>query len=374
MWLFYILSIIPLIIGGYLWCTNKNVIWWEWLLSFTVAITLSIIFHIISIVGMTNDYETWSGQITKVTFYPKWVEEYTTTDTHTDSKGHTHTTTSTHYRTHHEYWMAYSSINTERKIEYPKYLEIHEKFGSTIETNQPFKSGFYSGDRNTYTTNNQTKYVFPINEWFSFENRVKAAPTLFNFAKPPTNAQIYEYPQNKNWFISDRLIGTANQYIDKLTFDRLNSKIGPYTKCNLIIIGFPPNTPPITGQYQQAKWIGGKKNDLIICYAGGNQQQNPEWVYVFGWTEKDIVKQNLQTILLERPINNQILPLIEEEIKTNYTIKNWKKFDYITIQPPTWSYIIYIILVAATQIGYWIWALQNEHTKTLAYQILNKWK
>jgi hypothetical protein len=137
--------------------------------------------------------------------------------------------------------------------------------------------------------------------------------------------------------------------------------LGPSKKVNLIMVGFPADSSEMMGQYQQAKWIGGKKNDLVICY--GADAAKASWCYVFGWTEADIVKQNLQSIILAAPVDNNILPAIEKEVYASYVKKDWHKFDYITIQPPNWSYWVYAVVMLIAQSGFWFWACTNEFEK-----------
>jgi hypothetical protein len=64
--------------------------------------------------------------------------------------------------------------------------------------------------------------------------------------------------------------------------------------------------------------------------------------------------------LLEKEKNTNIIKPIEEEIIANYIIKDWSKFDYISVEPPLWSYIVYIIVVIAAQVGFYIFAHKNE--------------
>lgn len=363
MWLFYVLSILPLCVGAFFWYRNDEVVWWEWILSFIAAFLVSVLFHVMAFKGMTNDYETWSGQIDKVVHYPRWVEEVEHTETTTDKDGKTTTRTYYTYTTHPEYWAAYSNIDTNRRISEQTYRDLTFKFGNKTIQKWAMKTGFYSGDHNIYTCNNETGYCCPINDWVTFENRIKAAPTLFSFPPVPSSAPVFEYPKNDNWFSSDRLIGLANNHIDLLEFDRMNARLGPIKRVNVIVIGFAKGTPEITAEHQRAKFVGGRKNDLVICYAGGDMGTKPEWVSVFGWTESEICKENLKSLLLDRPINNDVLPIIEKEIVATYKIKDWEKFDYINIEPPMWSYFVFFIVMIGTQIGYWIWACGNKEGK-----------
>src|SRR5690606_7368042 len=194
-------------------------------------------------------------------------------------------------------------------------------FGNSIvnggKQNTHHGGHFDSGDNNVYVTPNETGFIYPAIITKSFKNRIKATPNIFQFAKIPTNVTVYPYPHNGCWNESDRLFGTAAILINKFKFDQFNASLGPLKKVNVIMIGFG-GKDAMYGQYQEAAYIGGKKNDLVICYGGGSKQESAQWAYVFSWSEKDIVKRNIETILLNNPINDDILPLIGNEIKKNY--------------------------------------------------------
>jgi hypothetical protein len=364
MWLFYVLSLIPLIIGAIFWLRSKKIVLWEWGIAFGASILLSFIFHVISFWGLTHDNETWSGQIEKITHFPTWVERVVTTHSETDSKGHTRTWTTVSYDTHHEYWRAETNIDSSRNISENMFFDLRNKFGGNVKIQKPWKSGFCSGDPFIYETYNETRYLCPINEHRSFENRVKACPSLYSFPPVPKNSIAIDYPQNNNWFASDRLLGTSKQFIDLFLFDQMNSRLGPTKKVNVIIVGFPARTSQQVALEQQSKWIGGKKNDFVIVFAAGDLITPPEWVSCFGWTESEIAKANLNSVLLRMPVNSGWLSIIENEIKANYQIKEWKKFSYLEIEPPLWTYILFIVFLVITQTGIWVWANVNEVEKS----------
>lgn len=188
--------------------------------------------------------------------------------------------------------------------------EIAKAIGHIFATKSTYKSGFYSGDPNIYSTENRTGYVSPVTTNYSFENRIKACPSVFSFNKVPKGVKVFEYPYSRNIFMSDRL---RNSSIDILKWDQMNSRLGPIKKVNVILVNFEKQSSDMA-HYQEAAWIGGKKNDLVLCYG-------TDWSYVFGWTEEEIVKRNLEKILLDNSKDDSIIPKIEEEIIKNYKIK-----------------------------------------------------
>jgi hypothetical protein len=377
MWFFYLFSLIPVAIGAYLFYKNNTIIWGEWVGGTVAAFVLAGIMHCVAIWGMTDDIETWSGYITKVSHHPEWVEHWIEihTETYTTGSGenqqtHTRTWTTDEYDTHHEHWVAHRDFGTlidEAEIEQVIFNSLSKKFGGNLFTDglQPLNHGGdrHSGDRNIYSVNNDKGYIAPVTTTQRFENRIKASPTMFSFTTVPTNINVYPWPSNDDWMKSDRLLGTASVLIDIYKFDRMNSLLGPRKKVNVIMVGFVDEGPEY-GQWQQAKWIGGKKNDLVLCFGGATTKKKAEWAYVFGWTENELVKNNLQSILMSHPINNDILPLIVEEINKNYVIKDWSKFDYISVQPPIWSYWTFVILLVITQAGLYIWFHKNDFSKS----------
>lgn len=334
------------------------------------------LFQILACIGMTHDTETWSGVITQTTYYGAWVEQYEQSHTETyacgsDSKGNTRYCTRTYYTTEYAHhggdWDVnrdFGTIQDAPDVSQEFHNYVKNNFGGKIDSRytQSCTCGghYYSGDQNAYVTQNHTGYIHPVTMTKSFENRIKAAPSLFSYPKVPTNITVFTWPINPDWNNSERVLGTAKFLIDTRNWDILNTTLGPAKKVNLIVVGFPAGYSMETAKWQEASWIGGKKNDLIICFAGGSKNSPAEWAYVFGWTEKTIVKVNLQDIFTQNPINNSIIEKVSNEVASNYVKKDWHKFDYIRIEPPTWSYWVYLVMMLLVQGGLYIWFNLNE--------------
>ena len=371
-YLFYVIATIPAVIGAILFMIHKDVVWQEWIGGTLLAFAVSGILHGVAIYSMTDDIECLSGKITHVTHSPSWVEEYqqrhsqtTYTKIGKTTIANTRVWYTTEHATHPEHWDAYltfGEFQETKDISQQTFEAIKKNFGDKIDDGgkQSNSHGghFDGGDNNIYQANNNTGYIYPVTTIKHFENKIKAAPTLFSFVKVPSNCPVYNWPENPNWMASDRLIGVKN--VSPREFDLMNSRLGPNKLVNVIMIGFN-STDTMLGEYQEAKWCGGRKNDLVITY--GFVSNEVVWAKVFGWTEREMCKRNLETIMLTNPINDSILPLIEKEIKATYLIKDWTKFSYITVEPPKWAYIVLISTMLITQIGLWIWFMFNNFTK-----------
>jgi hypothetical protein len=369
MYFLYIIALLAIAVGGILWYTDRNITLQEWLGGGATALGLAIIFNIIIVINIhskMDDTETWSGQITEARHYSAWLEYYeeavyrTEYYTTTDSKGHEEEHSrqvfdhwESEHRQHHDTYKCQSDINTSYDIDAGKFAYFVQKFGQQQavagkRTTSEHASRMVSGDPNDYVAVNVNHWIEPVTTIKHFENRIKATPNLFQFSKVPSTIKVFPWPNNPDWDHSDRLQGTAARLIDHYQFDVLNTKLGGSKKVNLILIGFGDNGLDY-GQYQQAAYLGGKKNDLVMCFGGGSKTNHANWSYVFGYTERDIVKQNLQTLLLDNPINDTLLPKIEAEVRKNYEIKDWKKFNYISVEPNPEIYFWYVGIMLVVQ-------------------------
>lgn len=378
---FYLIALIPIAVGGLLWANYKEIIWQEWVASSVFALVFAGVFHFFAIRGMTSDVETFSGRITTARYVQRWKEYYeyavyrneTVQSTYTDSKGFRHTTTSTrlvfdHWeptsRWHEEYWECFSDINTSYRIDKDKFNYFVKNFGNVSEVpgvrkTSEHNSRMIAGFPNDYITR-AGAVIEPITDLRSWENKVKAAPSVFSFSKIPTNVSVYPWPRNEYPFRSGRVLGTAQAVIDTFEWDKLNAVLGPTKLVNLIIIGFR-SEDSILGHYQQAKFIGGKKNDLVITFGG--DLTKPAWVYTFGWTEKELVKKNIDSYILKNGVTTNLYSFLLKEVIQNYNIKDWSKFDYLSVEPQPKHYLWYILCVLATQSGLYIYFHFNKFKK-----------
>lgn len=360
-WVFYLIACLPVGIGFFLWLKHREIVFWEWCLGTAVAFIVAGVAHGLSIHAMTADTQTVSGIVTKTTFHPWWLEQYTDTEYYTDSKGNSRSRTVVKTRSHPEYWTVDLSTGGNLTVPEARHKEIALRFGGTVKE-WAFKSGLIAGDPNIYVASQtKTGYLLPTTERWTFENRIKAAPSVFSFAKVPPGSGVYGYPVNGDFMRSDRLLGSAATSIPVRDFDLLNSDLGPRKKVNIILAGFGVRDSSIA-QLQQAAWIGGKKNDLVICYGGGTAAK-PDWCVVFGWTESELCKKNIQTLVLNHGVDKALLPLLRDEVVLNYRIKDWTKFDYITVELPVSHVVWFLLAMVAVQSCLHYWMLNNDVSK-----------
>lgn len=368
MTLFYVVACIFLVAGLVLYFYSKKIAAVEMIVGGASAFAAAGLFHLIAYASTTSDTETWSGQVIEAVYRPRWVEEYTYLQSHYNSKGEfTHTTVETAQRTHPNWWYVEDTIPQTIDITREKYNELVEQFrkhGSSVQKVRGSRGGIVSGDRFDYHCGTPSDFMVPTTCLKSFENRIKAGPTAFSFEKiDPKDKGIPDYPPNQSKFRSNRLVESAFDDVSLLEWDRMNARLGPTKLVNVILCGFRAETSPEIAQKIKAKWIGGKKNDVVLCYGGRGTDGKATWSECFGWTKSEFCKANLKTILLDNPIDNSIIPKIEDEIRQNYELRDWSEFSYISIEPPTWTYVVFFIFILGMQVGLYICFFRNEEDK-----------
>jgi hypothetical protein len=399
---FYLIACIPLIIAGILWYSNKKVNFIEAIVLAGLGFIISGMFHYMAIKGMTDDVETWSGRITVATKHSAWkeaymkeiyrTEYYNVTETRTRSvkcgKGYTTQTYTVSVRKSKEVFShleprtrwhsatfdATDSLVGTYSVDEGRYEDILSKFGSSQafpgnRRNWGYRERFnhmIEGDPNDYQTTNVKNYVYPVTTIRPWINKVKASPSVFSYIKVPQNIipKLYEYPKNDNKFLSDRNVGAASWNIIEL--DQLNARLGATKKVNVIAVNFGNGSDPNLATWLESYWIGGKKNDLVICFGTNNPENaitKPTWCHTFGWSEKELVKRNIDTLIIDHGVNSESLSLIEKEIEKNYEMKNWSKFDYLTVEIPS-IYFFWCFVIQLAVISIWlVIALYNDFDK-----------
>lgn len=374
----YIIAFLPIVAATALWFFSKKIVWWESSVLSVIGIVTVVIMHYVAIRGATIDTETWSGQVTDAVYIPEWLEYYeyavyrteyyTETESYTDSDGKSHTRTVTHSREvfdhwesstrfHSKQWYVTDTVNGSFSIDEGRYEDIVHQFGGGKQpvigcrTTSDHNSRMLSGDKFDYHAVNKNGFIYPTTATRTWENKVKAAPSVFRYQKVPENVDVFNYPTNPDKFISGRIVGKVG--VETFKWDQMNSLLGPQKLVNVIAVGLE-DKPMADTDLIEAKWVGGKKNDIVIVFGGSKNICKPTWCRVFGWSESELCKRNLETIVLKHGMTDKTIPFIQEEIKKNYTIFEWSKFDYLTVEVPLSGYIWLIVAVLITT-GGWIW-------------------
>ncbi len=389
MWLCYLIATVPLILGGSLWIFTRRITVFEWCAGTLIALGICAGFHWYTLKSQLTDMEIWSGPVIAVTHIPKW------TCSSNEDEGPSQIERSAS-------WVAtvdYGRLKESYYIKQEAFQEIRKAFGvETLDIVPGHRPGYKSGDRNDYRATNKSGVLIPGHTTRTFQNRLKAGPNVFSFPEVPGDIHTFEHPAGSYEFnilrelvlpgededqddektkgilkhikyaptfrTSKRLLGQAGKHFSILEWDKLNARLGPDKRVNLIAVGFEGDAS--MGTWQEARWLGGKKNDLVICYGPPMESGKPSWTYCFGWTESDLVKRELASLFLNSRPNDLLLPHIEGCVRAHYRPHDWKQFDYLTIEPPPSAYPTLLLVMLIVQAGFWITAYSNANRRAPA--------
>ena len=198
----------------------------------------------------------------------------------------------------------------------------------------------------------------PVSLTDSYINYLKASEhSLFNDSKllnkyrdrvPEYPAKVYDY-----------------HYVDRVLLDKVNlpnadkwnaalanmvKELGSKHQVNTIVIF---TSVPEQDYYNavRQKWLGGKKNDVILI-VGTPNFPDIAWVRVLSWTDNELFKVELQDDvydLKQVTTPDPIMSQMHEHIVKNFVRKEMKDFEYLKdeVSPEPQWYVIAVILALA---------------------------
>jgi hypothetical protein len=344
--------IIPVIAGCVSWIKFHTINLKEAGISVGAAFLIIICTLAISECSNEWDTETLSGRVVQATHIPEWEAEWQELETYTttDSKGNvqTHTRWVTKRETHYPEWYVETTIG-KFHISENFFNMIGKRHGiKKIEGHRP---DYDSGDRydyHSYVKDDPEFCDYPVTTKNVWMNPLKNSKSLHSFKsiseEEGNKLKLPKYPENET-FKSSRLIGEHD--ISIWNWDKMNSAIGEEKKVNLILVKI--DSIEKAKQLQQY-WKNGKKNDLVICYNGKNGEP-AEWCYVFGWSESELVKLNLQTLFIDNPVNNDIIDDIKRIVRKDFKPHDWTIYKEEARAIPTGWVIAAFLLMIMSQAG-----------------------
>lgn len=202
----------------------------------------------------------------------------------------------------------------------------------------------------------------PVVNDHSYENFVKASPgTLFRhqglmekYAQTlPDNPQnIYDY-----WHLN-RLVTVGVTPLEPATdwnnaLMELNADLGASKQANIIVV-LVKNVPDDWYYALEEKWIGGKKNDVVLV-ASVDDNMKPQWATVMCWTTNELFKVKLRDDVMNDPQLTK--DAVMQDLRTNVTQYFQRKpmhdFQYLEaeMQPSTTAWVVTLIIALLVSIG-----------------------
>ncbi|MBB6734556.1 hypothetical protein [Cohnella zeiphila] len=309
----------------------------------------------------TYDTEVWSGTVSSVDHKEEWDEYHPETTTCTkDSSGEESCTT------HEAYWEHHDAKNY-----------IYTTDGGEIKVDNPYENG-RSFDDDYPNSDAELAQFFPIGSPSAsvhhYVNRVKASYSIFKNKDidldlypdlPAYPDVVYGYTDiprivgdvpNKQ--AAEAYLNQANSLLNKQVDDPDNpGKTRSWKEVNLIFVNLGADKPREYGLALQDKWENGNKNDFIVSFSmdsGGRFQ----WVYAFSWSETDILKLEVQDLMMGMgPVTdfNDVIYPVAGKVADLFVRKQFADFNYLQIDPSGWAVaVIWVLEMGLILIHAWL--------------------
>lgn len=376
---------IPVVVALFLYFFyQRKTLWWEFLIPFGASIVLIAGFKYSIEAGQVKDKEFWGGTVQVAEYYEDWDEEVPCTHeipcSHTkyckDNKGREYACGTKHsndgYRHkydvdyHPPYWNAHDSNGITIGINSGVFERLCGQFGN--KTFVDLHRNYHSNDGDKYVTkwNGEKERFEPVTTVHTYENRVQASGSIFNFCDVnPKTYGLFEYPDVNGYYTQPLILGSGGptQAEAEKRLQWWNATLGPKRQVRIFILVFQ-NQPLQAGFDQENYWKGGNKNEFIVTM-GVDGQNRVQWSHAISWTEAEELKietrdwvSSMGTLDLTK-----LVDWLGPEVEKKWKRKHFRDFSYLSVEPPLWAVLLAYFVTLAANLGVSYWAVRNQYSE-----------
>lgn len=330
----------PLIVP---WITKafwpRKVSWKEFAAALVVGVIVSAVVYACGLASQTSDVEVWSGEVT--------------------SKDREKVSCSHSYDCNCRQVTSCSGSGKDRTCSSSRVCDTCYEHSYDVDWNVRTNIGRWRIDRvdrqgvQTPARWELVKVGDPVSDTHHFTNYVKAVPeSLFHANVTNTfDAMIPEYPSAVyDYYKINRALSVGVPVPDIAVWNESISqemrKLGPQRQANVIVL-FVNTANEAYIHALEGKWIGGKKNDIIVVI-GSTSYPKIDWVGISSWTDKALFKVQLRDDIMSLGTidREKIIAAIDTNAMKTFKRKEMKDFEYLKyqIEPPFWVLSLAIVL------------------------------
>ncbi len=371
--LIYFALLIPIVFSViYFLFFNEYVTLKEHLISFGITSVFIIVAKLLVYNTDKTFTEYHNYYVKEVQYFEPWNEYIHKTCTRSYSCGNNKTCTETYDCSYVQYhdaeFVAIFNNDESRSISEHEYNDIKHKFGNS--TFKELDRNYHTIDGNEYFSifKNGSELVYAAFEE-SYTNRVKESDlSVFDYKKIPKDKaqklKLYDYPEYNGIFNYNSVIGSSNINIIK-EFNYVNAVLSDFKNVRIVLCVYDGNKTNVgTGLNQEAYWIRGNNNEVVVCV--GIVGNECKWCHVFSWTKANIVNIKIRDYINDNKANINWRDLSVEcfnVVKNEYKYRDFKEFDYLTIDPETWQIVLVYVLALIVNIIIAYKVVTNEETE-----------
>jgi len=388
--------LIAVIFSIILWFKFKQqVVWWEPLIIIGVAVGLSFGSKALIEHSQVTFTELWGSEVVSVYESEPWNEWVTQTCSReyacgSDSDGNTTYCTEyydcSYQDDHGPRWYCVTTSGEDLSITEAQYDKWMAQFGAA-KTITKTRSNHASRDRCSYSSGSKfagkkvgsKSYIYrtdwngdyttsvPVTTEHTYENRIKASDySVFNYIElseeEVASNNLYEYPELNSNFYPKSILGSDNNYYQKL-IHKVNGHTGPDAQCRVWILLHDTDDSEV-GYLQENYWVGGNKNELVINI-GVDSMSQVNWCHVFSWSNSaglkdEIVKYVESLDQMNDTVWADFSIFLKDNIDKDWERLEFTQFSYLSVDPPLWSIILVYVLTLLVSGAISIWVVRNE--------------
>lgn len=355
-------------------------VWWE----FAIPLACSFLFIVLMKLGVESSQvrckEYYGSFISSIEYLEDWDEEVHCRHSYdcnctTDDEGHE--SCSTCYRHaydvdyHSPHWQLINTLGETISIPESEYNRLKKIFGNEkfTELNRDYHSN--DGDKYSCKWMGDSLRAIPVTTDHYYENRIKVADqSVFHFEKVDTSDikrfGLKEYPPIFEDYKQNVLMGdyTADGQLANKKLQYINGLLGHKKQVRVFVLVFP-NQPIDAGFYQEWHWSGANMNEFVICI-GTDKDRNVKWVHPISWTPAEKLKSDVKQFVISQNKLDlcKLADYMQGQVNKQFVRKDFKEFDYLTVEPPTWAIVLTYILTILINVGLSAWIISNEFEET----------
>lgn len=339
--------LIPMAVAAFAFFMSREITWRELLLQSGVQLLIAVVSAAVVYHANTHDDEVWTGVVTtkqreRVSCshsYPCNCRQVCTSD----SKGNQSCSTvcDTCYEHSYDYnWVVYFSTGDEVDIDRVDRQGVREppRF-SAVKLGEP------AAIEHGYT------------------NYIKAAPdTLFRrqglvdkyaSSLPAYPGRVYDYYKIDRFVSVNMNVTNRSEWNHALM--ELNADVGNKRQADVAVV-LARNVPREWFFALEEKWLGGKKNDVVVVVSV-NDAGVINWVETMAWVTDPIFKVRLRDDLMSPGANvldpKFTLPIVRKHVMESYHRKPMADYEYLksNIRPSTTEWLLALIFGIAVAAG-----------------------
>ena len=374
----YFAALIPILGAVLLYSVwQHKVALWELGIMVAVPCLLIVGAKGCSEMSQTQDTEYWGGYVTSAAYFEDWNEKVSCRhpipckhpEYSKDEKGHRYQSGYKHANDgyyhlydvdyHPEYWEAYTSVRDTKDISQSTFERLSAQFGNRAFVDLHRNYHTKNGNKYVATWNGEAEKLEPVTVARSYENRVQASQSVFNFKEVnPADYGLYQYPPI-NGFTQQCALGPGATAPVEKKLQYMNATLGAPRQVRLYVLVFQ-DKPIQAAMEQEAFWKRGNKNEFITC-VGVDKDLVVQWCHVFSWTEVEELKIEARNIVMGMKTLDLVayLDAVRPLVETKWQRKHFKEFSYLTVEPTTTAVVWTYVITLAVTIGIGVWAVMN---------------